>query len=736
MRITNLYQYNRTVANYQKSMKSIEESREQLSSGQKISNSYEDASVYNDGLRLDYEISTLKQVSEVTSKAQNFSKNSDNALEEFSKQLENFKVKLVQAASDVHSHTSLEAIANDLEGIYDHLKNIANSSVNGQYLFSGSAVSTKPISDYGVYMGNKDQMSVVGGSNVQIPYNVSGFDIFLGTDSDYAKTLTTNVKLADLSKKNAKEAPVYLDDESSIKNLVGLNYVKDTDSLDGDYDFSETSGVKFQNTYFYLQGTRADGKSFTSKFSMTADASMRALMDKIGMEFGNTATSKIVDVNINDSGQITVEDLTLGNQVINFSLVGATEQVNSKADIANAIAHDAAGTSPASVSKLSDLAGKSDVYITDFTKSKFNDIDGNVVDSLDFDQVKFQRVDNTLISNVSQVNRKTGEFATDSTRLSETAGGDKLYTGSTSKYDIDNQSLGIKVVSKIGTTYDIKINFGTDDGATPTSFEISGVKYPIYNSDEFGDYRTRTSDLTYRQIMDIVAMAASDNIPTLPHDEDAGTLTDEERKENVEVYSASIKKSRGMVEVGFDTKGRITLTDKTQAETTMELAIFDTTESGKFYGDSTGTTDATSQGKGAIFSFMQNNALTIDEPSVDLFKDLQEMIAAVRNGGEQRADSESEDPRNTGLQGGIEKIDHLLDHINKSKVKIGSYTNLLEDTKTRADLMSVNVSSVKSEIIDTDYAFAYLTLMQRTTSFQAMLSSTAKINQLSLLNYL
>ncbi|MBE9857022.1 hypothetical protein G6W43_07170, partial [Campylobacter concisus] len=42
------------------------------------------------------------------------------------------KTKVVQAASDVHSTTSLEALANDLQGIKNHLVNIANTSINGQ----------------------------------------------------------------------------------------------------------------------------------------------------------------------------------------------------------------------------------------------------------------------------------------------------------------------------------------------------------------------------------------------------------------------------------------------------------------------------------------------------------------------------------------------------------------------------------------------------------------------------
>ncbi|QCD44953.1 flagellin [Campylobacter mucosalis] len=764
MRITNKSQHNQTISNYQRGMQSINKVREQISSGLKIQNSYENASVYNDGMRLDYEITTFKQVEDVTSKTQNFSKNSDKSLAEFSKQLENFKVKLVQAASDVHSRTSLEAIANDLQGIKDHLVNIANTSINGQFLFSGSAVSTKPISADGKYNGNGDHMTAVGGSQIEIPYNVPGRDIFLGRDNDYNKTLTTNVKLSDQTRPDVKENPKYLNEESKIRNLVGLNYVLEPNTINHDYDFLDNSDVKFPNTYFYLQGRRPDGTSFTSKFNLTSDASMRSLLDKIGLEFGNTATSKIVDVSMSKDGQIVVKDLTKGNHVIDFSLVGATEVSQNKAALPATVAN---ANPPSSVADLATLeasakANPPRVTIVDFTKNKYLDQNGQRVDSFDYDRLRFEKKDNTLTGNISQIAKKSGNFATDSTRLSEVAGTKTTYDKITYPKDIDprsrelfkidNQTIKMQVKSITGVTYDIDVKMGTQGGTnTPVQFTftqtpLGGAATPartisVYKSDEFGEYRTQANDFSYRQLMDIVAMAASDNMPngmvTEPANvDDQSAASVALRHGNYEKYKEAVDKSKGAIEINLDHQGRIVLTDKTRAVTEVEFSMFDATEGGKFYGDSTGTTAANSQGKGSVFSFMENNAIAIDQPSIDIFADLQKMIEAVRNGGSQRADSESIDPRNTGLQGGIERIDHIMDHINKEKVKIGSYSNLLKDTNERASIMRVNISSVKSEIMDADLGEAYLSLTQRMMSYQAMLQSTAKINQLSLLNYL
>ncbi|WP_170000103.1 flagellar hook-associated protein FlgL [Campylobacter sp. RM9328] len=754
MRITNQWRYNQTLYDYQRNMAGVQKNYLQLSNGIKINQAYDDASLYNDGMRLDYEVETFSQVIEATSKSVNFAKNTDKSLQEFEKQLENFKTKMIQAASDVHSSTSLEALANELVGIKDHLVNIANTSVNGQFLFSGSAVDTKPIDGSGKYQGNGESMKTSAGAQIELAYNIPGKQVFLGSDNDYNKILTTNVSLIDNTKDYSNGTELkYLNEQSTIKQMVGLNYVNNKNTINSDYDFTDKD-IDFPGTYFFLQGTKPDGTSFTSKFKVTGDTTLEGLMDKIGYEFGNTKGSKVVDVSINNDGQFNIKDLTKGSQVLDFHMVAATVKVDNKADLATAIADETAGNSPLeavdTLSALQTLADNGDVHITNFIKNNFKDKASNKVDSFDYDNVMFEKSNNQLIGNISQVNRKTGEVATDSTRLSQTAAAQQLYPNSQDRYNIDNQKLAIEVKSKTGIKYTIELRLGTQDPSTPVLFTIQATDangnnaFPtgtpatrslaVYNADEFGEYRTQTNDFTYRQLMDIVAMAASDNIPSPPHVENATTTT-EQRRQNYEAYKDAIEKSHGSVEVNLDDKGRITLTDKTQSVTNIELSIQDASESGKFYGDSTGNTAATKQGNGSVFSFMENNAVTIDEPGIDMFADLDSMIEAVRQ-GYYRASDENGDPRNTGMQGALQRLDHLMDHVNKEITKIGSQTNLITTTKERAELMKVNVQTVKSDIMDADYAEAYLAFTQKSLAYQAMLQATSKINQLSLLNYM
>ena len=180
----------------------------------------------------------------------------------------------------------------------------------------------------------------------------------------------------------------------------------------------------------------------------------------------------------------------------------------------------------------------------------------------------------------------------------------------------------------------------------------------------------------------------------------------------------------------MDHRGRIKVTDKQNAVTPMKVGIYDGKNVDKFDGDST-----TMQGKGSLWSFSANNGVEIDSPSVDIFEDLDRMIEAVRS-GQYRADSEGEHPRNSGIQGAIERIDHIADHVSKIHTKVGAQSAALTDTNARASVMEVNVKTVKADITNADYGETYMNLMQKMMSYQAMLQSVAKINQLSLLNYM
>ncbi|GHQ66368.1 flagellar hook-associated protein FlgL [Helicobacter pylori] len=325
MRVTFGSKYNQ-MNNYQNALQNkINDTNTQIASGLKIRYGYQNSDINNQNLKFQYEENTLDQGIDVAQNAYTSTLNTDKALQEFSKTMEAFKTKLIQSANDVHSETSRAAIANDLERLREHMMNVANTSIGGEFLFGGSKVDRPPIDSEGKYHGNGEDLNALISSDNLVPYNISGQDLFLGADKDKHKLITTNIKLLNQNKLH----PDVMDalEHSSLPEEV---FIKPSDTLReliGDNDKDPTNDPK---EFFYLQGIRPDGSSFKEKFALSkayqnkeSATKVSDLLDKIGHAYGNTSQNKVVDVSLNNWGQIEIKNLTPGSENLDFHLISS-----------------------------------------------------------------------------------------------------------------------------------------------------------------------------------------------------------------------------------------------------------------------------------------------------------------------------------------------------------------------------------------------------------------------------
>ncbi|MCQ2873167.1 flagellar hook-associated protein FlgL [Helicobacter pylori] len=325
MRVTFGSKYNQ-MNHYQNALQNkINDANTQIASGLKIRYGYQNSDINNQNLKFQYEENTLDQGIDVAQNAHTSTLNTDKALQEFSKTMEAFKTKLIQSANDVHSETSRAAIANDLERLREHMMNVANTSIGGEFLFGGSKVDRPPIDSNGKYHGNGEDLNALISSDNLVPYNISGQDLFLGADKDKHKLITTNIKLFNQNKLH----PDVMDalEHSSLPEEV---FIKPSDTLReliGDNDKDPTNDPK---EFFYLQGIRPDGSSFKEKFALDkayqnqeSATKVSDLLDKIGHAYGNTSQNKVVDVSLNNWGQIEIKNLTPGSENLDFHLISS-----------------------------------------------------------------------------------------------------------------------------------------------------------------------------------------------------------------------------------------------------------------------------------------------------------------------------------------------------------------------------------------------------------------------------
>lgn len=751
MRVTNKLNFTNSIQNTMSGASALNKLDMQLSSGMKIQDSYEDASIYIDNTRLEYELKTLKQIKEATSSAKEMTSNSMKALQDMVKLLENFKVKVTQAASDSNSQTSREAIAKELEKIKEQIVQLANTSINGQYLFAGAQLNHKPFDSKGNYFGDKNNVNVVTGAGTESPYNIPGFDLFFKADGDYQKQITTNESFTDnrydLSKDPDKKQ--YLKGDNLWQDLIGLGYVKDKNlKIDKDFEQDDTR-LKFPPTTLYVQGVKPDGQSFKSAVLVNPTDKMEDVLEKIGNLYGNTATEKVVDVTINDSGQIQIRDLKEGNNKLDFHAVAYTPQFDdktemqeietamqaaqpplSKDDLTNLVMEAAIGNNPAR--PITDLQSpvqitinnqqfEIDLHQTDFINSKMTDTQGGATNGADYDNTFFEKHGNSVIGNVSQVIQGTNAYATDDTKLSEVMSGNAM-----------DSTLNLTVNSKGGNTYNVTVNLQNSTVSFPDPANPGQtITFPITHTNPTTGNNgvvTPPNEITYRQINDIIGMFASDQVPTQTITPNNGQITNAQ----YDTLQKLMSDSKSTVNVTMDYRGRISVTDKLSTGTNIGVSLSDS-QSGHFPQPPYNHT--ANQVAGPDFSFNANNSLVIDEPNVDVIKDLDLMIEAVLSGN-MRANADGDNPRNTGMQGALERLDHLSDHINKLNTTMGAYHNNIDNVNTRVTFLGVNVQTLKTKVNDADYSETLMNLMQTQLAYQASMKATTTISQLSLLNYM
>ncbi len=701
MRITSSMYYKSLYGqNSSQLSKDLFDVNKQIASGLQIQYAKDDISTFTETMRLDNEIASLSEVKQSANSAYKVSNQTDVILNDFEDTMNRTRTLLVQAANGTHDETSLDSIASELRGLEEHFKSLANSSINGQYLFSGSAIDTKPIDENGVYHGNDEPLNAFLGSGVQQQYNLTGAELFLGEEVLVNKEVSTNVINYDMTKKypdftdpNVPGSPIPLDNTGTIRGLMG----------DSDNNVDTVNSKHF----FYLRGTKSDGTAFNEKFSMRDDESVDALLSRIGDAYGNTPDLDIVNVSMNGSGQIVVEDKLNGSSKLDFHMVGATDLGGGgAADVTTLDDLDDGENNFDRIINGTSVAVNPNLYVKEFVVSPLDPASGAAtnIDGILYDRTQFAKDGAKLSSSSPQIIRGTNEFATNSTKLSEVA---DLSQGNAGTLDGTQFTLSGTNTSGVAYTVQIDLN-STANGGSTFSLDGGATNYNIYDMDPAGRNAVDADEMTYQQLMDVMNMVATGNIP-------ATTNTDTD-------YDKAVYDSKFNANTYLSYDGKIQFEESNATDTRATMALYDSNS-----GDI--TADA------SVMNFNTNNALTIRDPKTDFFKSLDEMITAVENHN-LYPDSTSSDSRNVGIENAISMMDDLQDHVFRSHSYVGAQSNSLSRSIERTELLEISTKTLRSSVIDTDLAEASLTLTQLNLNYEAMLSTVGKTSKLSLVNYL
>ena len=664
----------------------------QIASGLNIQYAKDDVRTFTETMRLDNEIATLGQVKNSTQNALKMSDQTDVILVDFEESMKRARTLLISAGNETNSKGSLDAISKELRGIETHLKNLANTSVNGQYLFSGSALNTKPIANDGTYMGNDALLKAFTGSKTSQQYNITGEKLFLGEKSLATREVTTNVIHTNLSIKYPDYTDATVVGKASV--LTPENTIRD---LMGDADNAVDVGNP--KHYFYVRGTNSSGNSFEQKITLSDDDNVSDLLDQIGNLYGNTPNLDVVNVSMNSNGQIVIADKITGSSKIDFHIVGATDLSGGVA--ANVTNIDDLGLGEPNFDKImlgTSTATNPSLHVKEFIKSSYTSADSvaatNSIEGTIYDRTEFAVNGARLSSTSPQIVKGTNAFATESTKISDVA-----TTGS-----LNGVSFELEGVNVNGVAYSVQIDFAT----AGSTFTVGGNTYSIF---DVGTPRAAVDadDMTYGQLMDVMNMVVTNSLPAAAPGSAA--------QYDAAADAANLK---GKTFLSYD--GKIGFEEVNVASTQARIALYDS-NSGDFSNPA------------SVMTFNTNNALTVTDPKTDFFKSFSEIAEAVEN-YKLYPDNSSGNARNIGIENAIAALDGLEDHISSAHSQVGAQTNALTTSLERTELLEMSSISLRSSVLDTDLAEASLKLAQLNINFEAMLSTAAKVSQLSLVNYL
>lgn len=186
---------------------------EQINTGKKISRPSEDPVVAMKGIGYRTQVTEIEQYRRNASEAWNWMDHADDALDKATKVMQRMEELAVQAANGTYSQDERVSIQKEVEEMREQLVELANTSVNGKYIFNGTNTDQKPIDSDGkgnISIDMEDtlypvEIEVSKGVKMQVnvsPENIFNDDLFdgieqfitaLGADDDDSESLQESI---------------------------------------------------------------------------------------------------------------------------------------------------------------------------------------------------------------------------------------------------------------------------------------------------------------------------------------------------------------------------------------------------------------------------------------------------------------------------------------------------------------------------------------------------------------
>jgi flagellar hook-associated protein 3 FlgL len=177
MRVTQGMLSNNMLRNLSNSYAKFDTYFDQLNTGKKISRPSQDPVIAMKGINYRTQVAEVAQHKRNVNEAHQWMDNSDAALDKATQAVQRLRELAIQAANDTYDEQERKSIKEEAEQLKEHLIDLANTSVNGKYIFNGINTKVPLIGTEQNSDGSGDVfIEVAQGSKLKV--NVNGADVF------------------------------------------------------------------------------------------------------------------------------------------------------------------------------------------------------------------------------------------------------------------------------------------------------------------------------------------------------------------------------------------------------------------------------------------------------------------------------------------------------------------------------------------------------------------------------
>ncbi|WP_127549073.1 flagellar hook-associated protein FlgL [Paenibacillus amylolyticus] len=217
MRITNNMLSSQLLLNLNRNAQQMNNTQTQMASGMKINKPSDDPVGITYSLRYRAELASNEQYQKNVDSATSWLDFNDTVMDQAGSIVQRLRELTVQASTGTNPQSALDSVKEEVNQLKEQLIDVANSKLNGKYVFNGETYDIKPYqftkdengssdtTDAASVLTDTGKINFIVGESVQLPINVTGNEAFGNDQEDDNLFVVLNTIIQALSDGDQKE---------------------------------------------------------------------------------------------------------------------------------------------------------------------------------------------------------------------------------------------------------------------------------------------------------------------------------------------------------------------------------------------------------------------------------------------------------------------------------------------------------------------------------------------------